>query len=82
MSVVRVRWYWLAYPLALIVGGLVFLVLTVLATRRRRVRPWKGHRVPLLLAELEESVRTVAVGGLGHRTGLDDRVGAPGVRWG
>ena len=80
VSVVRVRWYWLAYPLALIVGGQVFLLLTVLATSRRHVRPWKGHRVPLLLAELEESVRTMAVGGLARRTGLDDRVGALHVR--
>lgn len=80
VPVVVVRWAWLAYPLVLLFGGLAFLGMTMFATHRRRVRPWKGHRVPLLLAHLDESVRVQAQGGLTHRTGLDDRVGALRVR--
>lgn len=80
VPVVVVRWAWLAYPLVLQFGGLAFLGMTMFATHRRGVRPWKGHRVPLLLAHLDESVRVQAQGGLTHRTGLDDRVGALRVR--
>lgn len=80
VPVVVVRWAWLAYPLVLLFGGLAFLGMTMFATHRRGVRPWKGHRVPLLLAHLDESVRVQAQGGLTHRTGLDDRVGALRVR--
>ena len=78
--IVGVRWPWLAYPLTLLVAGLVFLGMTMYATHRRQVRPWKGHRLPLLLADLDENVRSQARGGLSHRTGLEDRVGALKVR--
>ena len=74
--IVGVRWPWLAYPLTLLVAGLIFLGMTMYATHRRQVRPWKGHRVPLLLADLDENVKSQAKGGLLHRTGLEDRVGA------
>lgn len=78
--VVGVRWPWLAYPLTLLVGGLIFLGMTMYATSRRQVQPWKGHRVPLLLADLDENVKSQARGGLSHRTGLEDRVGALKLR--
>ena len=80
VPVVRVRWAWLAYPLTLLFGALAFLGMTMYATHRRCVRPWKGNRVPLLLAHLDENLRAQAQGGLTHRTGLDDRVGAVRVR--
>ena len=78
--IVGVRWPWLSYPLTLLVAGLVFLGMTMYATRRRQVRPWKGHRMPLLLADLDENVKSQARGGLSHRTGLEDRVGVLKVR--
>lgn len=80
VPVVGVRWAWLAYPLALLFGRLAFLGMTMYVTHRRCVRPWKGHRVPLLLAHLDENLRAQAQGGLTHRTGLDDRVGTLRVR--
>lgn len=80
VQVVVVRWAWLAYPLALQLGGFIFLGMTMCATHRRRVRPWKGHRLPLLLAHLDENVRSQARGGLTHRTGLDNRIGTLRVR--
>ncbi|MCJ1402448.1 hypothetical protein MMC11_005668 [Xylographa trunciseda] len=80
VPLVKVRWAWMVYPVALQFGGLAFLGITMYATQRHRVRPWKGHRVPLLLAHLDEDVRSQAQGGLMHRTGLDDRVGAMRVR--
>lgn len=80
IPVVVVRWLWLSFPLILLVGGLIFLCLTIYETHRRNVRPWKGRRVPLLLARLDDSVRAQAQGGLVSRTGLDDRVGNLHVR--
>ena len=80
VQIVRVRWGWLAYPLGLIAAALVFLVSTIVSTRRRQVRPWKGHRMPLLLAHLDDSVCELAQSELGHHNGLDRRVGAIAVR--
>lgn len=80
VSIVVVRWAWLSYAIVLLLGGLIFLGLTICITHRRKVRPWKGHRVPLLLADLDESIRARAQGGLAYRQGLDDRVGAVRVR--
>ena len=73
--VVRVRWAWLAFPLGLLVAALVFLVTTILQTRQLCVRPWKDHRLPLLMADIDDVVRRVAKGGLDTRNGLEERVG-------
>ena len=54
---VRVRWEWLVFPLSLLLTAYGFLAATIWHTRRLRVRPWKGHRVPLLLANIDEVVR-------------------------
>ena len=79
---VRVRWPWLAYPLSLLFAGQVFVAATIIQTRRRRVRPWKSHRLPLLLAGIDDIVKKMAKGGLESRNGLDDRVGQMTVRLG
>ena len=80
VPVIVVRWGWLVYAIVLQAGGLIFLGSTIYLTRRRRVLPWKGHRVPLLLANLDESLQVHAQGGLAYRQGLDDRVGESRVR--
>ena len=80
VTVVRVRWLWLAYSLALVLAGLLVLALTMYSTSRRKVRPWKGHRIPLLLADIDDTLCARAQGRLGCRTGLDDRLGAVRVR--
>ena len=73
--VVRVRWAWLTFPLGLLVVALVFLVTTILQTRQLCVRPWKDHRLPLLMADVDDVVRRMAKGGLDTRNGLEERVG-------
>ena len=78
--IVRVRWYWLAYPLTLLVAGQAFVAATILQTRRRLVRPWKAHRLPLLLADIDDIVKKMGAGGLETRNGLEDRVGQMAVR--
>ncbi len=73
--VVRVRWAWFAFPLGLVVAALVFLVTTILQTQQLCVRPWKDHRLPLLMADIDDIVRRMAKGGLDTRNGLEERVG-------
>ena len=77
---ILVQWPWLAYVLVLQFSGLLFLLLTIQATNRRRIHAWKGHRMAFLLAELDSSLQHKAQGGLSHRTGLDDRIGEIKVR--
>jgi hypothetical protein len=77
---VHVRWGWLAFPLSLLLAGHIFLFTTIWHTRRLRTRPWKGHRIPLLLASIDDVVKDTAAGGLDSRTGLEERVGRFKVR--
>jgi hypothetical protein len=72
---VKIRWGWLQFPLGLLVSGHVFLFLTIFNTRKQKVRPWKGHRIPLLLANVDDNIRDITVGGFDSRTGLEDRFG-------
>lgn len=63
--IVRVRWGWLAFPLALVLLGLGGLVATVLATRRRDLPIWKESALPLLLR----------YGGINHDIPGNERTG-------
>jgi hypothetical protein len=79
---VHVRWRWLVYPLGLLLMGHFFLAATMFQTSRRAVRPWKGQRLPLLLADVDDIVCEFAAGGLHRRDGLrGPDPGADGVRW-
>ena len=80
VTLIRVRWEWLIFPLGLLLAGHAFLVATIWQTKRRAVKPWKGHRVPLLLASIDDVVRRLAAGGFESRTGLEERVGEMRVR--
>ena len=72
---IHVRWPWLTYPLALLVTGHIFLFVTIWHTKRLRVRPWKSHRIPYLLATIDDDIRRLAAGGLDDKTGLEKRLG-------
>ena len=77
---IRVRWEWLTFPIGLLLAGHIFLLATVWQTQHRRLRPWKGHRVPLLLANIDDIIRYRARGGFETRQGLEERVGRIKVR--
>lgn len=49
-SYVQVRWPWMALPIALVVLSLVFLVVTVVHTRRQYI--WKSSPLALLFSDL------------------------------
>ena len=50
---VQVAWYWLVYPFALNFFGIVFLLLAMFQSRRKKVKPWKASILPLLYHGLE-----------------------------
>ena len=56
-SAIRARWEWLAFPVALIVSSVAFLILTILETRRRNLPLWKSS----MLATLYHGVEDVLV---------------------
>ena len=78
--VIKVRWAWLIFPLGLLITGHVFFAAVVWQTKHRVVRPWKGNRIPLLLANVDEVVRNYAAGGFVMRQGLEERIGRTNVR--
>jgi hypothetical protein len=80
VTLVHVRWGWLTFPLSIMLVTHVFLALTIYQTKRRRVQTWKGARLPLLLASIDDEVRDAAKGGLRSRSGLEERVGEMRVR--
>ena len=78
--VIAVRWAWLTFPLGLLLTAYVFLAAVILQTKQRPVRPWKGHRLSLLLAGVDEVVRNQAAGGFETRQGIEERLGMTRVR--
>lgn len=50
---VQTAWYWLVFPFALDVSGLLFLLLAIWQSRRKNVKPWKSSIFPLLYHGLE-----------------------------
>lgn len=51
---VHVRLSWLALPFALEVGGAAFLLIAVVHSWRREMKPWKASLLPLLFHGLEQ----------------------------
>ncbi|KAJ4325405.1 hypothetical protein N0V94_000747 [Neodidymelliopsis sp. IMI 364377] len=46
---VRVDWAYLAYPIAMLVAGIVYVVLTIIESTRLRMPVWKESALPTLL---------------------------------
>lgn len=55
---VQTAWYWLISPFALDVAGLLFLLLAIWQSRRKKVKPWKSSIFPLLCHGLEPGMLT------------------------
>lgn len=78
-----VRWGWIAYPAAMVMGGLVYLVLTLLETRRLEVRAWKSNPLALLFTGMDDGRRIDGVqGAMDRKGGLERRVGGLRVQLG
>lgn len=57
VSFVGVRWAWLAFPIAMLAGSIVFFAVTVWTTHKQHVRPWKSDPIALLLCSVDETIK-------------------------
>lgn len=74
-SVIRVQWWWLAYPGVLLILSLYYLVHTILTSARDEVSVWKGSALPMLFCRIDPNIHRRVGSALDVPTGLDDRVG-------
>lgn len=72
---VRVNWYWVIYPLTLMVLAFCYLAQTVWRTARDQVCAWKGDSLPMLFCHVEPGVYAQVGDGMDVPEGLVGRVG-------
>ena len=73
VTFVRVRWLWLILPIILEVLGLLFLIVTVWASRKRKLPLWKASLWPLLFQGLDQEVNLHA-STIGHMHEIADNM--------
>lgn len=56
---VQVEWAYLAYPLAMLVAGILYVVLTILESRRLKMPVWKESSLPTLLHGFDDETQTL-----------------------
>jgi hypothetical protein len=70
---VEVDWYWVAYPVSLMMITFLYLIQTVWRTARNQVCAWKGDSLPVSDSCLEFVVSSLSFSGPGkHETVLSD----------
>ncbi|KAI0882231.1 uncharacterized protein GGS22DRAFT_191401 [Annulohypoxylon maeteangense] len=74
-SHVRVNWYWVIYPLTLMILAFCYLAQTVWRTARDQVCAWKGDSLPMLFCHVEPGVYAQVQDGMDVPEGLVGRVG-------
>jgi hypothetical protein len=57
---VQVRWEWLAFPAALVLMSIVFLVMVMIRTAHSPIQSWKGSPLTLLLFDIDDDTRKLA----------------------
>lgn len=72
---VQVNWYWVIYPLSLMILAFLYLIQTVWRTARDHVSAWKGDSLPMLFAHIDKGIHQVVASGMDVPGGLTDRVG-------
>lgn len=72
---VEVNWFWVAYPLTLMILAFLYLMQTVWRTARDHVAAWKGDSLPMLFAHIDKGIHQVVADGMDVPGGLTDRVG-------
>lgn len=66
----KVRWAWIAFPTALVLMMVLFLIALMVQTCRRDVRAWKSDSLALLLTGIDDEVRQRAGGCMDKPDGL------------
>ncbi|KAI9375119.1 hypothetical protein BJX61DRAFT_540144 [Aspergillus egyptiacus] len=54
---IQVRWAWVAFPATLLTLTMMFLLVTILQTKRGRLDVWKSSPTPLLCSGLDEEIQ-------------------------
>lgn len=72
---VRVNWYWVIYPVVLMILAFLYLIQTVWRTARDHVSAWKGDSLPMLFAHIDKGIHQVVANGMDVPGGLTDRIG-------
>ncbi|KAI1459469.1 hypothetical protein F4805DRAFT_466079 [Annulohypoxylon moriforme] len=74
-SHIHINWYWVIYPLTLMVLAFLYLAQTVWRTARDQVCAWKGDSLPMLFCHVEPGVYAQVQDGMDVPEGLVGRVG-------
>ena len=56
---VQVEWAYLAYPLTMLVTSILYVVLTILESRRLKMPVWKESSLPTLLHGFDDETQTL-----------------------
>ncbi|KAF3019338.1 hypothetical protein E8E14_010235 [Neopestalotiopsis sp. 37M] len=72
---VQVNWYWVIYPVMLMILAFLYLIQTVWRTARDHVCAWKGDSLPMLFAHIDKGIHQVVANGMDVPGGLTDRIG-------
>ncbi|KAI1368275.1 hypothetical protein F5Y08DRAFT_296174 [Xylaria arbuscula] len=72
---VAVNWYWVIYPLSLMVLAFVYLMKTVYTTARDQVCAWKTDSLPMLFCHVSSDIHAQVGDGMDVPEGLNHRIG-------
>lgn len=72
---VRVRWEWLALPIAMIVSSIVLLVIVIIKTAGSSVQPWKSSPLVFLFCDVDPEIRNSVAGRTGRHLGMEKGIG-------
>ncbi|KAF2996073.1 hypothetical protein E8E13_004207 [Curvularia kusanoi] len=56
---VQVDWVYLVYPLAMLIAGIIYVVLTIFESRRLKMPVWKESSMPTLLHGFDDETQTL-----------------------
>ncbi|KAH9903731.1 hypothetical protein F4778DRAFT_781115 [Xylariomycetidae sp. FL2044] len=74
-SHIRVNWYWVMYPVILMILAFLNLVQTVWRTAHDHVCAWKGDSLPMLFCHVQKSIHALVGDGMDMPEGLNESVG-------
>lgn len=72
---VKVNWWWVIYPIVLMLMGFCYLAQTVWRTARDRVCAWKGDSLPMLFCTVDARIHEQVLDGMDVPGGLNKRIG-------
>ncbi|KAI0141634.1 hypothetical protein GGR57DRAFT_487073 [Xylariaceae sp. FL1272] len=75
LPLVVVNWYWVTYPISLMILAILYLMQTVWTTARDEVCAWKCEALPMLFCHVSKTIFEQVGDGMDAPGGLNRRVG-------